>query len=210
MTEPTDIPDARHLERLWSGEFGDAYIERNFVEVPERSVFWSGVVDRFPCERVLEVGCAHGENLRHLTRRLPAHHLWGADLNTTALAAVPRVAPGVNAVWAVGRELPFRDRFFDLVFTVGLLIHMPDDALAIVMSEIVRCSRRWVLCGEYYAEETTDINYRDQPGVLFKRDYGRLYRDLFPELELREEGYLQKADGFDRVTYQVFERVDER
>jgi hypothetical protein len=157
---------------------------------------------------VLEVGSAHGVNLRVLSELLPAHQLWGADINEAALAAMHDVAPGTNAAWALARELPFRDRWFDLVFTVGLLIHQPDSTLPIVMSEIVRCSRRWIMWGEYHADEPTEIEYRGQPGVLFKRDYGRLYQELFPGLVVRAEGFLTKEQGFDRVTWQVLERVD--
>jgi pseudaminic acid biosynthesis-associated methylase len=207
MADESAPPTATDLESLWSGEFGDAYVDRNSVEVPERSEFWRGVLARFPTQSVLEVGCAHGENLRHLSQLLAPHEVWGVDLNASALAAVPQVAPGTNAAWALARDLPFRDRFFDMVFTVGLLIHMPEGTLDTVMREIVRCSRRWVLCGEYQSDKTVDINYRDRPGILFKRDYGRLYQDVVPELALRESGYLERDQGFDRVTYWIFERT---
>lgn len=208
MPDDTTTRDAAELEQLWAGNFGDAYLERNHVAVEERSGFWTGVMYRFPSRRVLEVGAAHGENLRHLARLLPAERLWGIDVNHQALAAMQRIVPGANAAWSVARELPFRDRWFDLVFTVGLLIHQPDDTLPLVMAEIVRCSNRWVLCGEYHADEPTDVNYRGEAGILLKRDYGGLYTRLFPNLTLREEGFLTREDGFDRVTYQVFERTD--
>ena len=74
------------------------------------------------------------------------------------------------------------------------------------MSEIVRCSRRYVLCGEYYADELTEVAYRGHRGALFKRDFGRLYQNLFPELELRADGFLSKADGWDDVTWWLFEK----
>jgi hypothetical protein len=74
------------------------------------------------------------------------------------------------------------------------------------MSEIVRCSRRYVLCGEYYAAETTEVPYRGQEGALFKRDYGRIYAELFPELRLRKQAYLEADEGFDDVTCWVFEK----
>jgi spore coat polysaccharide biosynthesis protein SpsF len=198
---------ADELEDLWSGEFGDAYVGRNSGAVDARAEFWARMARQYPFRRALELGCANGENLRHLAGLLPAHHLWGIDINQQALATARAAAPGVNAVWGAARELPFRDRHFDLVFTVALLIHQPDSTLPIVMSEIVRCSNRWILCGEYVAEETTDVNYRGMTGILLKRDYGRLYQDLFPELTLREEGFLTRDDGFDRVTYWVFERT---
>ena len=202
------MSDADRLEKLWAGGFGDSYVDRNAGDVQVRAPFWRGILEQFPSQRILEVGAAHGANLRVLSDMVPAHQLWGADINKAALAALPELAPGVNGSWALARELPFRDRWFDLVFTVGLLIHQPDSTLPLVMSEIVRCSRRWVMWGEYHSDDPTEVTYQGQEGVLFKRDYGRLYRELFPGLELRAEGFLTKEEGFDRVTWQVLERVD--
>jgi hypothetical protein len=53
------------------------------------------------------------------------------------------------------------------------------------MNEIVRCSRRYVLCGEYFSDQLTEIAYRGQTGALYKRDFGAMYQALFPELQLR-------------------------
>jgi hypothetical protein len=115
--------------------------------------------------------------------------------------------PGVSALLCPARDLPFRDHWFDLVFTMGVLIHQPESTLPLVMSEIVRCSRRFVLCGEYYAEQTTEVPYRGQEGALFKRDYGRLYRELFPELKLVRQQFLGRDEGWDDVTVWLFEKA---
>src|SRR4051794_33703402 len=147
----TDEPDrAAALEQRWQGEFGDAYVQRNDVEADARREFWERTIRDFPFRRVLEVGCAHGENLRHLARTLDPHDLYGLDINDAALRRLGEVVPGANATWGAARRLPYRDQFFDVVFTVGLLIHQPSDTLPLVMAEIVRCSRRWVMCGEYH------------------------------------------------------------
>lgn len=207
--EPTQLPSADDLESMWAGKFGDEYVERNAAPIEARRHFWERVLADFPASRILEVGCAHGEELTHLSNLVEPHDLWGVDVNERALTEVRQRVPGVNAVWGLARELPFRDRFFDAVFTIGLLIHQPDGTLPIVMNEIARCSKRWVMCGEYYAEETTDINYRDRPGILFKRDYGRLYQEWIPGLVLRHSEELTvEESGFDRVTWHVLERVD--
>jgi pseudaminic acid biosynthesis-associated methylase len=208
MTNAPHAPGPDALEQLWAGEFGDAYLDRNSAACSARSEFWDDIAARYPAARTLEVGCAHGENLRYLSAHRAAHDLWGLDVNDGALAALRERVPGANAVWGRARELPFRDRYFDLVFTVGLLIHQPESSLPVVMSEIVRCSNRWVMFGEYHADTPTDINYRDNPGVLFKRDYRRLYEELFPGLVLREERHLTlESSGFDRVHFVVFERT---
>jgi len=74
------------------------------------------------------------------------------------------------------------------------------------MSEVVRCSRRYVLWIEYYAPRTEEVEYRGQPGSLFRRDYGRIYRETFPELRLVSEGFLTPDEGFDRGTWQLLEK----
>ena len=68
---------------------------------------------------------------------------------------------------------------------------------------------RWVLVGEYYAEETEEVAYRGVDGALFRRDYGALFLERFAELRAADEGFLGKSEGWDDVTWWLFERVDE-
>jgi pseudaminic acid biosynthesis-associated methylase len=199
--------EPRRLEQLWAGEFGDAYVERNRAVAQQRTPFWRDILAEFPARRVLEVGCNLGGNLIPIAQVVPSTDTFGVDVNQKALDLLRASLPGVNAVSAVARELPFRDRWFDLTFTMGVLIHQPPDLLPIVMSEVVRCSRRFVLCGEYYAETPTEVAYRGQTGALFKRDFGGFYQQLFPELKLRRKGFLSRDAGWDDVTYWVFEKA---
>ena len=114
--------------------------------------------------------------------------------------------PDINALVAPARELPFRDEWFDLAFTTGVLIHQPESTLPQVMSELVRVSRKYILCAEYFAPEAVDVPYHGQPGSLFKRDYGGLYLKLFPELHLVDQGVLSRDEGWDDVTWWLFEK----
>jgi len=203
MTED-DQSGTTRLERLWSGQFGDEYTDRNILSGDGRGPFWSRMMSDFPAASVLEVGCNVGANIRWLT---PGRRVVGVDVNQHALAELQARFPDVTAVRATGRHLPFIDGSFDLVFTAGVLIHQAPDSLSDVMGEIVRCSRRYVLCAEYYSAEPVEIAYRGQTGALFKRDFGELYRRLFPMLALRSQGFLARAEGWDDVTYWMFERV---
>jgi pseudaminic acid biosynthesis-associated methylase len=200
-------PDAARLEALWSGEFGDAYTERNAAAGDERRRFWRATLEEFPVARVLEVGCNLGANLRWIASEGASGAVCGVDVNLQALGRLHRAVPAARPVGAAALALPFADRAFDLVFTVGVLIHQPPAALPAVMTEIVRCSRRFVMCGEYYAPEPTEVAYRGQTGALFKRDFGGLYRQLFPGLALRKQQFLSKAEGWDDVTFWMFEKV---
>jgi pseudaminic acid biosynthesis-associated methylase len=206
MGDSQSQPETKRLEALWSGQFGDEYVERNARAAEKRAGFWQMILADLQPRRALEVGCNLGANLRWIAEATGAENTYGIDVNQKALERVHATLPGVNAILSPARELPFRDRWFDLVFTMGVLIHQPESTLPLVMSEIVRCSRRYVLCGEYHAEETTEVAYRGQEGALFKRDYGRIYQELFPELKLHKQGFLGPEEGFDDVTYWVFQK----
>jgi spore coat polysaccharide biosynthesis protein SpsF len=200
-------PEVARLEKLWSEEFGNAYVDRNRSAGDVRAPFWQAILAEFPVRRVLEVGCNVGANLRWIASLIPSQNVYGVDINLKALNELHQNLPQVNALWSPARELPFRDRWFDLVLTMGVLIHQPESTLPLVMAEIVRCSHRYILCGEYYAEYTTEIPYRGQTGALFKRDYGHIYRVLFPELQLRKQGFLSQKYGWDDITYWLFEKL---
>lgn len=200
--------DAERVERFWSGDFGNAYVQRNRTVGDERGPFWKELFATHPVESALEVGCNVGANLRWITKHVPARNVWGIDINETALQEIRRDLPGVNAVWSPARSLPFRDARFDLAFTSGVLIHQPPRVLPLVMAEVVRCARRYVVCNEYYAEDLTEIPYRGQSGVLWKGDYGALYQDLFPELRLVRSAPLPEIPGdWEGVHHWLFEKT---
>jgi len=201
-----ETADAIRLEGLWSGSFGDEYLARNANAGEGRGPFWTELMARVAVRTVLEVGCNVGGNLRWLAPVLGSEHVYGVDVHAGALEEVRRRLPGINAVASPARELPFRDRWFDLVFTAGVLIHQPAATLPRVMGEVVRTARRYVLAIEYFAAETEEIAYRGERGALFRRDYGRLYLEAFPELQLMDQGRLGREAGWDDVTWWLFQR----
>jgi pseudaminic acid biosynthesis-associated methylase len=204
-SENTNQEPAR-LEDLWSGDFGDDYVDRNIGAYEIREPFWRSIVDRVAPTRVLEVGCNVGGNLRWIAPSVPPGSAYGVDVNRKALAALRETLPDVNTIWTAARELPFRDDFFDFVFTMGVLIHQPEESVRDVMSEMVRCSSRFVLCGEYFSADTVDVPYRGVEGALFKRDYGKLFTEVGPSLSLVESGHLSADEGFDDITWWLFEK----
>lgn len=198
--------EAERLENLWAGDFGNEYVERNKQAFNNRLPFWNSVFEEFPVKNVLEVGCNIGLNLECIAPHLEGGKTYGIDISLTALEQLRQKLPKVNSLWSQARNLPFRDKWFDLTFTMGVLIHQPEETLPLVMSEVARCSNKYILCGEYFSEEAVEIPYRDQSGALFKRDYGKIYTDLFPELSLVKKQFLDADAGFDDVTVWIFEK----
>lgn len=200
--------EAGRLEKLWSGQFGSDYVDRNIHAANSRRPFWFTLLSQYPVKSALEVGCNVGANLVWIEKKLASRNVHGVDINEKALALLKTSHPNLNVIWSPARDLPFRDKRFDLVFTMGVLIHQPPAALPLVMSEIVRCARRYVLCGEYYSKTPTAVPYRGQQEALFKRDYGAYYKELFPELRLKKKGFLSRRKGWDDVTYWLFEKTE--
>jgi spore coat polysaccharide biosynthesis protein SpsF len=199
--------EVARLEALWAGEFGDQYVERNRRAGDNRGPFWSSILDRTGARSILEVGCNVGGNLRWLVA--PGRRVVGVDVNAGALVTLAAEVPGAEGIRAPARALPFENGEFELTFTMGVLIHQPEESLGTVMDELVRCSWRWVLVGEYHAEQTEEVAYRGVDGALFRRDYGALFLERFGVLRVAAEGFLGTKDGWDDVSWWLFERVDE-
>ena len=103
-------------------------------------------------------------------------------------------------------SLPFRNGYFDLAFTAGVLIHISLEDLPMALKEIHRVSSRYILAIEYYALEETVIHYRGHDNLLWKRDFLKHYQDLFPELLLIRKGYWESEYGFNRSSWWLFEK----
>ena len=200
----TPSEEAARIERIWGGEFGNEYAARNPVNPSLRQDFWRDVTTRFPARSMLEVGCNLGANIRPLSIVASEARLSGIDINAAALAGLRCAEPRAKLVRASARMLPFTTGAFDMVFTVGVLIHQPPEMLHDVLDEIVRCSCRYVLCAEYYSSETVEVPYRGQTRALFKGDFGGLYRDRFG-MTIRKTTRLL-GPGWDDVTCWVLEK----
>jgi len=196
------------LEALWSGDFGDAYTSRNADVHAGRGLFWRELLGTVDVGSVLEIGCNLGGNLRHILEQDGRRRVVGIDVNRGALHDLRGRLPGCHVARASAGRLPFADGAFDLVFSAGVLIHVPDAALPDVMGEVVRCARRYVLALEYRADRTEEVPYRGQRGALFKRDYGDLYARRSPELALEASGRLTRREDWDDVTWWLFRRSE--
>ena len=133
----------------WRGEFGKAYTDRNAIDWQERLDGWRTMVGGLDVRRVLEVGCNRGHNLVALSHVFPVDvELVGIEPNPYALGIARSASPRIGALSGDIFDLPFKDGFFDLVFTAGVLIHIALPDLPRALAELHRVSRRYVLAAE--------------------------------------------------------------
>lgn len=192
---------------LWRSAFGREYTDRNDQEKPERVTSWRRLLDGIAPKRACEVGCNVGWNLEYL-RRLGVEELYAVEPQTYAVQRARARNPLFNVLHGTAFDLPFRDNFFDLAFTSGVLIHISPESVGNALDEIYRVSRRYIVAIEYGMpkQEDQEVLYRGKQSALWKRDHGALWQRRYPDLSLVRTLELGVADGYDDCTAHLFEK----
>ena len=208
MTDDTAPIDA------WKGDFGNDYLMRN--RATEEAVgnvahafaeILSHVKDSPPAS-ILEVGANIGINLRAISGLTDAA-LFAVEPNASAREQLvaDKVVPQDRLFDAVATKLPLDDGAVDFVFTSGVLIHVPPEDLETAYGEIHRVASRYILCVEYFSSTPVEIPYRGHDGLLFKRDFGGMWLDLFSGLDPVANGFFWKqTSGLDNVNWWLFRK----
>lgn len=188
-------------EKFWSSNFGAEYLERNKFSNKEldqlyknnfgisRSKLNKDFLGKLKLKNILEVGCNIGNQLIMLQSQ-GFKNLYGIDIFSKAVQIAKSRTKNINIIQGSAFDLPFKDNYFDLVFTAGVLIHINPKNLKKVMGEIYRTSNKYIWGYEYYNSKHIPINYRGNKNRLWKGDFAGIYRKFFPNLKLiKEEKY---------------------
>ncbi|WP_321419858.1 pseudaminic acid biosynthesis-associated methylase [uncultured Desulfobacter sp.] len=82
----------------------------------------------------------------------------------------------------------------DLVLSKGVLIHIDPDMLQNVYDKLYSCTKKYLFVAEYYSPKPVSIIYRGHENKLFKRDFAGELMDQFPDLSLRDYGFVYHRD----------------
>ena len=186
------------------GEFGKKYTDRNILTLDELDEMYRkkfgvsrtelnnlfiGGLDR--SIKILEVGSNIGNQLL-LLQKMGFKNLYGIEINSYAVEfSKSRTKNIINIIQGSAFDIPFKDKYFDLVFTSGLLIHIAPSDIETVMREIYRCTREYIWGFEYYSDKYTEIIYRGQRNLLWKANFSKMYLDLFSDLKQVKERKLK-------------------
>lgn len=155
--------------------------------------------------KILEVGSNVGHNLVSLSR-IKDYQLVGLEPSKYAVLQGRSSTNLISILEGNIFDIPFKDGYFDLVFSCGVLIHISIEDLPKAMDEMYRVSNRYLLVVEYFAEKETVIPYHGHNNMLWKRDFKKHFEERFPKMKLLKSGYWDKADGFDRTHWWLFEK----
>lgn len=197
-------------EEFWAGEFGDTYISRNESEnlLSSNIAFFADIfssLDELPTS-VMELGANIGMNIRAMQKLLPEARFTGVEINKLASKILSETKCEViqSSILDV-----VTSKKYDLVFTKGVLIHLLPDQLISTYKKMYEWSNRFVLFAEYYSPTPVSIPYRGESDKLFKRDFAGEFLDLFPDVVLRNYGFIYHRGTYpqDDINWFLLEKV---
>ncbi|MDD5327083.1 MAG: methyltransferase domain-containing protein [Phycisphaerae bacterium] len=205
--------------RMWTGAFGKEYTDRNALTTEQMDEAYKklygvtgtelyqeflGGMDR--SIKILEVGSNIGNKLLVL-QGLGFRNLYGIEISSYAIERAKVNTKGINIIQASAFDIPFKDGYFDIVFTAGVLIHIAPADITRALKEIHRCSREYIWGTEYYADSYTEVEYRGNSNLLWKTDFSSLYLNSFEDLELVKEKKLKYLDNENVDTMYLLKKV---
>ena len=186
-------------EEHWAGAEGDAYHERSPGDERSNYHFFARALDRAKprdgIRTMIELGAGTGANIRALEKLYPFAEITAIELNIRAAKTLKVRSP--NVLVAAGVSVvdwePIQ-RYWDVVITKGLLIHVPPDALQKVYERIYLATGRYILLAEYYNPRPVEIPYRGEANRLWKRDFAGEMLARFQDLRLLDYGFVYHRD----------------
>lgn len=195
--------------KFWEGKFGKEYTDRNTLspeELDQLYIKFYGItkgdinkefLDQLDRNiRILEVGCNVGQQLS-LLQKMGFKNLYGIELQSYAVEKAKERTKDINIIQGSGFDIPFKDGYFDLVYTCGVLIHIHPDDLNKIMDEMYRVTSKYIWGFEYHDEETKQVTYHGHEGFLWKTNFIKKFIARHPKLkEVKHKLYPYIAENY--------------
>lgn len=122
--------------KYWMGDFGKKYTNRNALTLDEMNEMYRKkfgmsredlnnlFIDKINRNiKILEVGSNIGNQLL-LLQKIGFKNLYGIEINSYAVEVSKSRTKNINIIQGSAFDIPFKDKYFDLIFTSELLIHI--------------------------------------------------------------------------------------
>ncbi|MEN8907330.1 MAG: pseudaminic acid biosynthesis-associated methylase [Clostridiales bacterium] len=202
-------------EKLWKDKFGSEYTDENMFnpfslnnnykekygitreELNFRFIAGLNIMEG----NILEIGCNVGSQL-NLLQKMGFKRLYGIEFQEYAIEKSKKFTEKINIIYGLADDSPFKDNYFDLVFTSDLLTYIEPENIGKVMNEIHRCSNKFIWGFESYNSIYTEVNKNSEMGNKWKGNFSKIYMDKFTDLTLvKEDFYSSKDDKNKKVMY---------
>lgn len=129
-------------------------------------------LNNYKFEKILDVGCSNGRAVKDMQKK--GKTAYGIDISPIAIRYATEKYAVRNCIEGSACDIPFKDKFFDAVFTCDVLEHLEENDAIKAISEIVRIVKN----GHIFLKISPDIE--------FNRDY-------------LDSAKTKKIKGFDKI-----------
>ena len=198
-------------EIFWKDTYADKYIKKNSqFNIDKGVIAWKKMLNKCQNRKfnILECGSNIGRNIKQIKKIHPDSKCSIIEINNRALEICKANNTIENAYHGSILDCDFEENQFDIVFTMGVLIHIAPNDLLRNISKMVKLSRKYVLIGEYFDRNPSTLDYQGEKNKLFKRDFGKYFLENF-EGKCIDYGFLWSEEfesaGFDDITWWLFD-----
>lgn len=191
MPDLINSPSYRYWQengKFWPKEYEQRMKSQILYHAQE--IMLADYLSHFTPARVLEYGCGFGRHLKYLSK-ITGLDIYGYDQSPTMLAGI---ADWASREWIrshvvlgepVGR-LPYPDRYFDIVYTAEVLVHVHPRDIVAILTELLRVAKQQVFHLETAADYPLNTHIHD--GCWY-HDFLHLYSEMGYQCEMLPQGY---------------------
>lgn len=151
----------RNPRGYWSSRGGETYFQEqeSYSSRQIRSEWITTEIAQVPARSILEIGCGYGKQLKNLKNKTAAK-LFGVDFSHPQLCKAREFIPfSLPLIEANAAALPFANDSFDLVFSSAVILHNPPQQAKLILSEMIRTSRGYLVHNEDKNVSSTRYGY---------------------------------------------------
>ena len=198
-------------EYFWGELYAEEYIKKNTeFDYKLGAKAWKSMLKKSSnIQSLLECGPNIGRNLIILNELFPESTKSIIEISEHAFKFICKRQNIKDSFNGSIVDSEFLAGSYDLVFTIGVLIHIDPNSLLANMEKMFQYSNKYILIGEYFNRTPVAIEYQGHKDKLFKQDFGKLFINNF-NVKLLDYGFLwghlYDAAGSDDITWWLFEK----
>jgi len=169
------LSDNYYNYKVWDTYTKD-HLDKSNLKVPKYLYHISAVLG---ARRILEAGCNVGNNLESFPNEFDVH---GIDMNKQAIEEAKKKYPSFTFKNENISKTSYENSYFDLVYTRGVLIHIPKSEIENCLNEFFRISNKWIMNIEYYGNDGDMIKWKRGDNLLWYRNMKELWKNFAVEI----------------------------
>ncbi len=176
----------------WAGK--DLKIIQSYWESPPatlRSKWFVSQIKKLQFNSIFEIGYFSGRNLKYVSEEFPKVSINGLEVNKKAVKFAQEKLPKANLLHMDLHDMHNLIEKYDLVFTSGVLIHVPPDDIGDVLKKCLDLSNRYIIHMESLGKnevvagpKTLNPTYKVSDQLQWAPDLASIYKFIGFDVEI--------------------------